>query len=98
MGTANPYPFLYGRFLQNLTGTEEVFYLSEVPGITNGSPANHDSIHFIFHSPASGFLYALSISVTKYWNINASISHHLPYQRPVGSTLMHLCTGTTMDG
>src|SRR5690606_5821853 len=61
VGAAYSNPFGEGRARQVLAGLEEMLDLAEYPRITDGGTANHNTVHFVLHTPSSGLFHTVYI-------------------------------------
>src|SRR5690606_4791953 len=66
MRTAYVHPLGEGRPGKVFAGREKMLNLPEYPRISDGSPPDHNSVHFVFHAPGGRFFYTVHIAVAKY--------------------------------
>src|SRR5690606_12853420 len=96
MRQANIYPFGNGRAFQTFAGCKKMFDFPEYPGIADSSPANHDTVHLVFHAPGCSLFHAVYIAVAENRDMDAGIALDVTNQCPVGKAFIHLRAGAPM--
>src|SRR4030095_9076445 len=90
-------PLLNERGRQVVTCLHKMFDLVKYPGITNGSPSNHDSTNAETILIFQRFFGGINIAITENRDINSRVVFNLCNQRPVSLAFIKLCSCSPMN-
>ena len=90
--------FSYPQVRQFFTCFEQMLYFLEYPRTTERCPRHHDTVDAISLKSIFGLDGGVYITITYYGYGHSGIAFDFSDQSPVGFSLVHLATGTTVYG